>query len=145
MIIRTANSTDLDVIRRLLREAALPVDGVEEQFGAGYAVAAEEGDAIGVAGVERYGRFGLLRSVAVAPGARNRGVARLLVRDRLAWAGTEGLEAVYLLTTDAAGYFARLGFETVERDAVPLEIRDSREFTTICPSTAVALRRPAGA
>lgn len=145
MLIRTASAEDLAVIRRLLREAELPVEGVEEQFGSGYAVATEEGEAVGAAGVERYGRFGLLRSVVVAPAARNRGVAELLVRDRLAWAGTEGLEAVYLLTTTAARYFARLGFETVERDDLPLEIRDSREFASVCPSTAVAMRRPAGA
>lgn len=95
--------------------------------------------------MERYGRFGLLRSVVVAAGARNRGVAELLIRDRLAWAGTEGLQEVYLLTTTAARYFTRLGFERVDRDTLPLEIRDSREFTILCPASAVAMRRPAGA
>ncbi|MBA2458171.1 MAG: GNAT family N-acetyltransferase [Gemmatimonadales bacterium] len=145
MIIRTASAEDLDVVHRLLRDAELPVEGVDEQFGPGYAVATEAGGVIGAAGVERHGRFGLLRSVVVAREARNRGAAELLVRDRLAWAGTEGLEAVYLLTTTAARYFTRLGFEPVERDALPLEIRESREFAALCPSTAVAMRRPAGA
>ena len=141
MKVRTVTSDDLATIRRLLREAELPTDGLEEQFGAGYAVAMDEGAVIGAAGVERYGRFGLLRSVVVAPQARSRGAAELLVRDRLAWAGTEGLEAVYLLTTTAERYFTRLGFENVERDALPVEIRDSREFASLCPSTAVAMRR----
>jgi len=142
MKVRTVTSDDLATIRRMLREAELPTDGLEEQFGAGYAVAMDEGAVIGAAGVERYGRFGLLRSVVVAPQARSRGAAELLVRDRLAWAGTEGLEAVYLLTTTAARYFTRLGFENVDRDALPVEIRDSREFASLCPSTAVAMRRP---
>ncbi len=141
MKVRTVTSDDLATIRRLLREAELPTDGLEEQFGPGYAVAMDEGAVIGAAGVERYGRFGLLRSVVVTPEARSRGAAELLVRDRLAWAGTEGLEAVYLLTTTAARYFGRLGFENVERDALPVEIRDSREFASLCPSTAVAMRR----
>lgn len=141
MKVRTVTSDDLATIRRLLREAELPTDGLEEQFGPGYAVAMDEGAVIGAAGVERYGRFGLLRSVVVIPEARSRGAAELLVRDRLAWAGTEGLEAVYLLTTTAARYFGRLGFENVERDALPVEIRDSREFASLCPSTAVAMRR----
>jgi len=142
MKVRTVTSDDLATIRRLLREAELPTDGLEEQFGPGYAAAMDEGAVIGAAGVERYGRFGLLRSVVVTPEARSRGAAELLVRDRLAWAGTEGLEAVYLLTTTAARYFGRLGFENVERDALPVEIRDSREFASLCPSTAVAMRRP---
>ena len=141
MKVRTVTSDDLATIRRLLREAELPTDGLEEQFGPGYAVAMDEGAVIGAAGVERYGRFGLLRSVVVIPEARSRGAAELLVRDRLAWAGTEGLEAVYLLTTTAARYFGRLGFENVERDALPVEIRASREFASLCPSTAVAMRR----
>jgi N-acetylglutamate synthase-like GNAT family acetyltransferase len=144
MLIRTASADDLDLIRALLRTADLPVDGVEEQFGAGYAVATEDGEVIGAAGMERYGRFGLLRSVVVAAEARNRGVAELLIRDRLAWAGTEGLQEVYLLTTTAARYFTRLGFERVDRDTLPLEIRDSREFAILCPASAVAMRRPAG-
>ena len=141
MKVRTVTPDDLGVIRRLLHDAELPSEGLEEQFGAGYAVASDEGTVIGAAGIERYGRFGLLRSVVVAPEARKRGAAELLVRDRMAWAGTEGLEAVYLLTTTAARYFSRLGFETVERDALPIEIRESREFSSVCPSTAVAMRR----
>jgi amino-acid N-acetyltransferase len=141
MKIRAVRPDDLAEVRRLLREGDLPTDGVEDQFGAGYAVATDEGSIVGAAAVERHGRFGLLRSVVVTPGMRNRGVAELLVRDRLGWAGTEGLEAVYLLTTTADRYFAKLGFERVERDSLPIEIRESREFASTCPSTAVAMRR----
>lgn len=143
MLIRTVTSDDLELIRRMLRDAALPVEGLEDQFGPGYAVATEDGEVIGAAGVERYGRYGLLRSVVVSPQVRRRGTAELLVRDRLAWAGTEGLESVFLLTTTAERYFARLGFERVEREALPLEIRESPEFATLCPDTAVAMQAPA--
>ena len=140
MQIRSATSDDLPVVSRLLEEAHLPLDGLEEQWGPGYAVAEDAGNVVGAAGIERYGRFGLLRSVVTAPQARGRGIADTLVRNRLAWAGTEGLEGVYLLTTTAAEYFPRLGFEPVERNSLPIEIRDSREFTSACPSSAVAMR-----
>jgi N-acetylglutamate synthase-like GNAT family acetyltransferase len=142
MKIRSAEPEDIETVRGLLLDAELPTGGLEDQFGASYAVAEDaDGGVVGTAGVERYGRFGLLRSVAVARGARNRGVAALLVRDRMAWAGTEGLDSVYLLTTTAAEYFGRLGFEPVERDELPLEIRESPEFSGICPETSVAMRR----
>ena len=143
MKIRSAQPEDLDVVRKLLVDAELPTDGLEDQFGPSYAVAVVEDDAgvIGAAGVERYGRFGLLRSVVVAGEARNQGVAELLVRDRMAWAATEGLDSVYLLTTTAARYFTRLGFEELDRDELPLEIRESPEFSTACPATAIAMRR----
>ncbi|HEU5041657.1 MAG TPA: GNAT family N-acetyltransferase [Gemmatimonadales bacterium] len=81
-----------------------------------------------------------MRSVATDPRHRGRGIAEALVRNRLAWAGTEGLDGVYLLTTTAASYFPRLGFERVERDDLPIEIKESKEFVGVCPASAVAMR-----
>lgn len=108
-----------------------------DQFGPNYVVE----DGAGVAGIEKHGRYGLLRSVAVAPGARGKGVAQRLVRDRLEWAASEGLVAVYLLTTTAEAYFVKLGFERVAREDVPAEIRASREFASMCPASSVVMRR----
>jgi amino-acid N-acetyltransferase len=145
MEIRPARREDLDAVRSLLVEAALPADGLEDQFGSAYAVAVESRRLTGAAGLERYGEYGLLRSVVTAPDRRGRGIGEALVRDRLRWAGQEGLEAVYLLTTTAVGYFPRLGFIPVERETVPAEIRRSREFSSVCPSSAVVMLCPLGA
>ena len=142
--IRAAQASDLTAVRALLLEADLPADGLEDQFGPRYAVAeaggASEGGLVGAAGVEVYGAIGLLRSVVVAPSHRGTGLGRALVADRLAWARRQGLTAVYLLTTTATDFFARLGFERVEREGVPPAIRASREFASVCPSTAVVMR-----
>ena len=43
MQIRAANRDDLETVRSLIAEAALPQDGLEDQFGSGYAVAVESG------------------------------------------------------------------------------------------------------
>jgi amino-acid N-acetyltransferase len=141
MEIRTAIREDLEAVRALVAAAALPEDGLEDQFSSGYAVAVESGRLIGAAGVERYGAYGLLRSVVAAPDRRGRGIGEALVRDRLGWAERAGLEAVYLLTTTAMEYFPRLGFAPVERATAPAEIRASREFSTVCPTSAVVMRR----
>jgi amino-acid N-acetyltransferase len=141
MEIREASREDLEAVRGLIAEAALPQEGLEDQFGSGYAVAVESGRLVGAAGVERYGRYGLLRSVVTAADRRRCGIGEALVRDRLGWAERAGLGSIYLLTTTAAGFFPRLGFAAVERTAVPLEIRTSREFSSVCPSTAVVMRR----
>jgi amino-acid N-acetyltransferase len=140
MEIRAANERDLDAVRNLVAEAGLPQDGLEDQFGSGYAVAVESGRLVGVAAVERYAAYGLLRSVVTAGDRRGRGIGEALVGDRLGWAERAGLDSIYLLTTTAAGYFPRLGFEVVERAAVPPEIRASREFSRVCPSSAVVMR-----
>lgn len=123
----------------LLRDEDLPVDGVHPDL-EGFHVVEESGRVIGVAGLERYGESGLLRSVAVARGRRGSGLGACLTRAVLAEAVADGLDGVYALTTTAAGYFPRLGFEEIDRGAVPESVRASSEFKTHCPSSAVALR-----
>lgn len=142
--IRTVTEQDQPAVRRLLEQVELPRDGLEDQWGPGYAVAVDGGSIVGAAGIERYGRYGLLRSVATDPRRRGQGIAEALVRNRLAWAGTEGLGGVYLLTTTAGDYFPRLGFERVAREELPVEIRESKEFAGVCPVSAIAMRIATG-
>lgn len=135
--IRAATTDDLDVVRELLRASDLPDDGLEEQFGPGYALAESEGSIVGVEGIEVHGPDGLLRSAAVVAAWRGRGVGEALTRDRIAWARRRGVRALYLLTTTAGDYFPRFGFRPVSRDAAPEAIRASREFAEACPESAL--------
>jgi len=38
------------------------------------------------------------------------------------------------LTTTAERYFERLGFKAIGRDAAPPEVRETREYSSLCPS-----------
>jgi amino-acid N-acetyltransferase len=140
--VRPAGAGDLPAVQALLRASELPLDGLDEQFGANYAVAVAEGQVIGVEGIERHGADGLLRSAAVVDAWRGRGVGDVLTRDRLDWARANGLRAVYLLTTTAADYFPRFGFVTARRDDAPDGIRASREFAEACPASAAFMCLP---
>jgi amino-acid N-acetyltransferase len=137
--IRAARPEDLPAVQALLREAELPVDGVADQFGDGYAIAEVRGRIVAAAGVEVYGSHGLLRSVVVSPEWRGHGLGEKIARDRLRWAQDQGLSSIVLLTTTAGGYFPRLGFVPVARDSVPADLRKSGEFASICPASAVVL------
>jgi amino-acid N-acetyltransferase len=57
---------------------------------------------------------------------------RHVIRD----AGTAGVKNVYLLTENAAPFFERHGFRSVERNDAPPAIRDTREFKQLCPASA---------
>jgi amino-acid N-acetyltransferase len=138
--IRGARADDLAAVRALLDSAQLPLDGLEEQFGAGYAVAEADGTVIGAEGIETYEDSGLLRSAVVHDAWRGRGIGDALTRDRLDWARSRGLREVYLLTTTAADYFPRYGFTRVERSSAPAALQRSREFAEACPQTAVTMR-----
>jgi amino-acid N-acetyltransferase len=140
--IRTANDGDLEPVESALRDADLPLDGFRDHFGDGYAVAEAEGQLIGVEGVEVYGADGLLRSAAVVPTWRGRGVGDALTRNRISWAKERGLRSLYLLTTTAGDYFPRFGFTRAERDAAPDGIRQSKEFAEACPATALFMSLP---
>ena len=139
-LLRAARPSDLGAVSSLLALCSLPTEGVAEQFGESYAVAEHAGEIVGVAGVERHGPHGLLRSVAVAPQWRLAGVGSALVRDRLQWSEEAGMRSLFLLTTDAARYFHRYGFRVVARDVAPAALHASREFSEICPASARLMR-----
>jgi amino-acid N-acetyltransferase len=140
VFLRTAEPGDLAAARALLEASGLPLDGVEDQFGPAYVVGEAGGRLVGIAGMEVYGDCGLLRSVAVDRALRGTGVGVRLVEDRLAWARNGAVRAVYLLTTTAAVFFTRFGFQEVERTTAPVEMQASPEFAAACPGSAVCMR-----
>jgi len=127
---------DTAAVYALIEEAGLPSPGIRLQYPDAYAIAWRRGEIVGVAGLEVYGTAGLLRSVAVARPLRGAGMGRRLVADRLAAARALGLDAVYLLTTTAGGYFEALGFAPAPRPAV---LAASPELTDGCPSSATCM------
>ena len=140
--IRAAVERDLGAVEATLRESELPLDGLRDQFGEGYAVAESDGHVIGVEGIEVHGEDGLLRSAAVAASWRGKGVGDALTRDRIAWAQRRGLRSLYLLTTTAGDYFPRFGFTRADRDSAPIAVRQSQQFAETCPSSALFMALP---
>ncbi len=140
--IRPATTDDLKAVSELLCAARLvPIDDTA-QFGDQYAVAiTSDGAIVGVAGYERYATDILLRSVAVAEARRSEGIGRRLTLDRLADARQRGCTAVYLLTDTAAEYWRRYGFVPIDRSAAPGGVSQSREWSSACPVSAIAMRK----
>lgn len=141
MLTRGATRADLPSIEALLTALSLPVAGIAEHL-EGLRVAEQGGSLLGVAGLEQHGQVALLRSVAVAPSVRGQGVAARLVGEVLDGARRRELEAVYLLTTTAEGYFPRFGFITVPRSVAPAALLASREFQDACPQSATLMHLP---
>jgi amino-acid N-acetyltransferase len=139
--LRAARLDDLPAIERLLTQVSLPVDGVSESLDT-FVVALADDRVIGVAGIERCGEYGLLRSVATDPDWRDAGVGSAVVDRAIASAEARGMESLYLLTTTAERYFPRFGFEKIERDEAPEPIRNNSQFTDLCPSSATLMHRP---
>jgi amino-acid N-acetyltransferase len=139
--LRAAVPADLEAVERLLTASDLPLDGVREALPT-FVVADADGALVGVAGLEVRGCDALLRSVAVDPAWRSHGVGRALVTRLIADAESRGLHALYLLTTTAERYFPSFGFQPVTRDEVPAAVRETSEFRSVCPASAVVMARP---
>ncbi len=68
---------------------------------------------IATAGLEFGLKAALLRSVAVLPDARSRGLAQVLADHAFQEAASNGYHDVYLFSVHAGGYWQRFGFEEV--------------------------------
>jgi amino-acid N-acetyltransferase len=121
------------------RREKLPLEGVAEHFGS-FFVVEEDGRIVGAAGLEWYGDVALLRSVVVGPNERGTGLGALLARRAIDEARGRRARALYLLTTTAADFFPRFGFERIARAEPPSALDASRELQGTCPATAVAMR-----
>ena len=141
--IRRATAADLPRIEALLVANDLPTDGVAGALD-GFLVAEHEGALVGVAGVEACREFGLLRSTAVVPAWRGRGIGRRLVERAVAESEAGGMKALYLLTTTAERYFPSFGFASTTRDTVPDVVRATSEFQGACPASATVMVRGRG-
>ena len=143
--IRNATSQNLDAVIDLLKKADLPVDDVPEVFGECFAVAIEKDSIVGTAAIEQHDTIGLFRSAAVRADQRGKGIGEALTKNRIEWAKAHGISDIYLLTTTAADYFPRLGFEKIPRAKAPPAIAGSAQFTSLCPSSAIVMRLKPGA
>jgi amino-acid N-acetyltransferase len=138
-----ASAQDWNAIRDLLTLCGLShVDLTPESLADFFVIRDPGGTALlGTAGWEHYGRAGLLRSVAVAPGSRGQSWGKWLVSRIESAAIESGVEEMFLLTVTAPDFFLALGYQAVAREAAPALIRESTQFASLCPSTAICLSK----
>ncbi|MFO0997306.1 MAG: arsenic resistance N-acetyltransferase ArsN2 [Alphaproteobacteria bacterium] len=139
--IRPLADAEMATLRAALEEADLPTQDLDGGCKRFFAAVGADGVPLGYAGLEVYGSDALLRSVVVPRSRQRNGIGRALVRGTLDAAARDGVRTIYLLTMTAEGFFANLDFRRTERTAVPAPIAKTREFTTLCPATAVAMAR----
>lgn len=127
-------------ITSLLQANKLPSEDLPDSLSDFYIVV-DEGEVIGLIGMERYGQHGLLRSMVVHPDYRNRHIAETLVRTLEDQATASGISNMYLLTETADKYFSKKGYHTISREDVPNEVKASSEFSYVCPVNAIVMKK----
>ena len=87
----------------------------------------------GVVGLELFGAVALLRSLAVVSACRGAGLGSKLLAYAEDYARNLGIKSLYLLTNTAESFFKHRGYKCTGRDDAPLAIRETKEFSEICP------------
>ena len=138
--IQAAAPSDFKAISELLLMHKLPIEDINQEL-AHFFIVKQQGLPVGVIGMEQYGEYGLLRSMATDPAHRNNGIASSLVTELFNYGKRLGLKEMYLLTETAENYFTKKGFQKINRDQVPATIKQSAEFSHLCPTTAVVMKK----
>ncbi len=122
----------------ILKEARLMADDLNDARVAMFALYGED-TLLALGGFERYGKDALLRSMVVPPNLRNRGLGALLLTRLEALLRDNGVEHIWLLTMTAAPFFMRHGYRRVERARAPESIRNTGQFSGLCPASATLM------
>jgi amino-acid N-acetyltransferase len=138
---RASTAADFLPVRDLLAAAHLPVEDLRSAPGLRFWVAQDDDHIVGAIGLESFGPAALLRSLVVAPSHRGQGLGSMLVATLEREARAHATEVLVLLTETAEAFFSRHGFEIIERDYAPDEVKLSAEFKSLCPASAVCMMK----
>ncbi|MEM7370831.1 MAG: arsenic resistance N-acetyltransferase ArsN2 [Bacteroidota bacterium] len=137
--IRLADEEDLPMIVQLLAQEQLPTEDVGKHLD--LYLWEEQDEIVAIGGWERYHNIGLLRSIVCVSDKRGKGNGRQWVSQLMEESKQKQLTDLYLLTTTAAPFFEKMGFSEIDRSVVPDSIRQSAEFSSLCPSSAVVMHQ----
>lgn len=96
---------------------------------------------IGTAGLEIFDDCALLRSVSVIKEEQGKGFGKFINEGMEEFAKESGISCLYLLTTTAKDFFDKQGFCVIRREDSPAALQQTAEFTSLCPSSAVVMKK----
>lgn len=137
--ILSASNQQLQLALEHLKASQLPTQGIDENTE--LYVLEEDYEIIGTIAIEYDNTAALLRSLSVISTKRGNGYGEKLVDYIEGIVNKKGIPTIYLLTTTAAEFFAKKGYQTVSRAEVPPFIRQTSEYCSICPASATVMKK----
>lgn len=131
-----------DALAAALTKARLPADDLREPGRRFWRFETADGLPVGFGGLQGLGSDVLLRSVVTLPQLRSRGYGKAIVAALEVEARLLGCRHLWLLATQSADFFRRLGYEPRPRTDAPESIRSTAQFAALCPQSATVLMKP---
>jgi len=126
-----ANPKETSQLGELLKVCNLSTTGLENQVHNFY-TAWSGGEMIGSIGLEIYGKYGIIRSTAVLPRYRKKGIGSKLAKKMMDFAKRQGIEELYLKTENEAAFFSHVGFSHILPEQIPAEIKEAEMLALSC-------------
>ena len=129
---------NINSIISLLEENDLPVSDIHS--GITFFVEKQDNKVIAVGGLESAGDDAIIRSIAVSDNYKSQGFGSAITRHLINHAKINGIKDIYLLTTTAEKFFPRYGFKKIDRQVIPVNIKNSTQYKDVCPDSAVVMK-----
>ena len=132
---------DRPEIEAMLKMAGLTTEDLTPKMLADFLVARQDGVLVGVIGLERHAKAGLIRSLVVDKSLRGTGLGKRLLFAKEVRARGRGIRQVYLLTTTAEEFFLAQDYRPLDRFDAPFGISHTQQFTTLCPASSTFMTK----
>lgn len=123
----------------LLTQQKLPITDIKEDTLLYFLLDADK--VMGTAGLDIFDDCALLRSVSVVADARGKGYGKIMNEQIEKFAKESGISCMYLITHTAKDFFDRQGYCVIDRATAPDAIKQTEQFTGLCPSSAVVMKK----
>lgn len=123
----------------LLEQQKLPVTDIKEDTLLYLLLDGE--NAMGTVGLDIFNDCALLRSVNIVKDARGKGYGKILNEQIEQFAKESGINCMYLITHTAKDFFDHQGYCVIDRATAPEAIKQTEQFTGLCPSSAVVMKK----
>jgi amino-acid N-acetyltransferase len=139
MKIVPASQNSFSAAIALLKKNNLPTEDLDP--GKQLFVVEEGAEVIATVAVEYDFNDALLRSLSVAEEKRKTGVGVELVNFIEDYVRKQGVQNLYLLTTTAADFFLKRGYQIIDRGSVPHFIQNTKEYSVLCASASTLMKK----
>lgn len=133
------DQTSLEKLQSFLQKNALPFQDVKLEGSVYLTYFNDHQQLVASGGLELFGKYALLRSVAVEQQQRGKKIGHQVVYDLITKAKSLGVAELYLLTETAESFFESRGFQKIGRELAPAPILNSTEFKNVCPVSATCM------
>ena len=134
-----ANNSLMPLVISALKENGLPTSDIDTSKH--FFLLTHGGRVAATGGLEFFEDCGLLRSVTVKKELRKTGLGRMVNEELEKISRQNGVRSLYLLTTSAKEFFEKLGYLEIHRSHVPPAIRNTAEFSSLCPCSATLMKK----